>query len=196
MKALQRLLQIALPAASIPAGYKVSGTFDTNTDTAVRNYQRAKNLKVDGIVGRFTLAALEGRPAPAASGSAGKEVYRPTTFSLADVRAGKATFVRGQSGPGVAAMQTLLKNSVSRDLKIDGLFGPLTEAAVKTAQQSANLPVTGRFDQATLAALESAGASAVAGGSSNTLLIVGAGALALLLLVGGAKAKRRSTAAV
>ncbi|HEY9610969.1 peptidoglycan-binding protein [Allocoleopsis sp.] len=46
------------------AGYPSStnGVFDRETEDAVRLFQQAKGLKVDGIVGKETLAALSGKP--------------------------------------------------------------------------------------------------------------------------------------
>mgnify|MGYP003312002015 CR=1 FL=1 len=37
---------------------KVDGDFGNNTDKQVRNFQKAKNLEVDGIVGKNTIAAI------------------------------------------------------------------------------------------------------------------------------------------
>lgn len=45
------------------AGYKslnVNGSYDTNTVSAVKNFQKAKNLGVDGRTGPNTFAALFG----------------------------------------------------------------------------------------------------------------------------------------
>ncbi len=53
-----RSLQTALNAA-LSCALVVDGIFGEKTDTAVRDYQRAHGLKVDGIAGKNTLSALK-----------------------------------------------------------------------------------------------------------------------------------------
>ena len=59
---------------------------------------------------------------------------------------------RPMSGDAVAEMQTLLNLRGSR-LKVDGIFGKKTEAAVRKFQAVAKLPEIGAVDDATYAAL-------------------------------------------
>lgn len=67
----QRLLQLTMPYMSgddvrkvqhalVKAGFKldVDGIFGKDTDAAIKQFQKQKNLKADGIVGQATLAAL------------------------------------------------------------------------------------------------------------------------------------------
>ncbi len=60
----------------------------------------------------------------------------------------------GSVGPDVRTIQTQL-NAISNNfpaiikLRVDGIFGPNTEAAVRTFQEIFNLPVTGVVDSAT-----------------------------------------------
>ena len=61
--------------------------------------------------------------------------------------------VLGHRGYRTAAMQKALNTRVGADLNGDGEFGLKTQAAVKAFQKSAGLPVTGKGDAATLAAL-------------------------------------------
>ena len=60
--------------------------------------------------------------------------------------------VLGHKGYRTAAMQKVLNNN-GADLTADGEFGEETLAALKTFQQKAGVPVTGRGDAATRAAL-------------------------------------------
>ena len=50
-------LQLALNEAGFDCG-KVDGIFGSKTKAAVKEYQKAHGLKVDGIVGRQTWASL------------------------------------------------------------------------------------------------------------------------------------------
>ncbi|MBI1903624.1 MAG: serine hydrolase [Planctomycetia bacterium] len=61
----------------------------------------------------------------------------------------------GDSGPLVSALQRTLnaKSEPSPKLTIDGEFGPMTEAAVKSFQKSKELPDTGQVDRDTWKAL-------------------------------------------
>jgi len=70
--------------------------------------------------------------------TAAGEKHYPTT-------AGDRDLVRGDTGPGVRVLQWVLNTHYSSDLAPDGDFGPLTEAAVRAAQNNAGLIVTGTW---------------------------------------------------
>lgn len=75
--------------------------------------------------------------------------------SLAQVRAGDASIVKGNGGAPVNHVQDRL-NAHGANLDADGKFGPKTQAAVKDFQRTHNLKETGRVDKDTLAALDAA----------------------------------------
>lgn len=127
-------------------GYSITadGIFGFNTEGRVRDFQGSRGLSVDGIVGQQTWQALEGGgvepapqpapPAPQPSGSA-----RPT------IR-------RGSTGPDVTYLQQRLR-FFNYNVATDGIFGPMTESAVRSFQASNGLAVDGIVGQQTWAAL-------------------------------------------
>ncbi len=109
----------------------ITGVFDASLEASVKSFQQANGLTADGVVGPATWAKL-----PA---------YREAS----------PTFAKGSLGPGVAWLQRVL---AGKDIPvsftpysgaIDGIFGPLTEAAVRALQAWANVPVTGVVDDTT-----------------------------------------------
>ncbi|MGC4982536.1 peptidoglycan-binding protein [Streptomyces sp. DT193] len=118
----------------------VDGDFGPATDSAVRSFQSAHGLSVDGQVGTNTK----------------RELYdtdeSPST--ALDLRSGScpSNIVEGQSGGCVATLQALL-NGKGQHLDVDGEFGPLTLAAVKSYQSSAGLSADGEVGPNTKAAL-------------------------------------------
>lgn len=100
--------------SSANAGLAVDGVYGTRTAAAVRGYQSAKRLTVDGVVGPQTWASLA------------------STFVVA----------KGARGPAVSAVQMELRKH-GYGLAIDGVFGPLTDAAVRDAQRAFGLTVDG-----------------------------------------------------
>jgi peptidoglycan hydrolase-like protein with peptidoglycan-binding domain len=106
-------LQRALRRTPDP-GLAVNGLFDSQTETAVKDFQSGAGLVVDGIAGPLTWNALpDGGPMP--------------------------TLQRGSSGEVVRRLQTLLTNGavgewITTPMGIDGDFGPNTEASVKAFQ--------------------------------------------------------------
>ncbi len=96
----------------------VDTVFGYGTVGYVKAFQKAKGLPVTGAVDRATWDALE-----------------LTAHPLLPYR---GTVVReGSRGPAVKALQRALH------LKADGVFGPQTKAAVKSAQKRGHIASTG-----------------------------------------------------
>lgn len=124
-------LQVALRAYGFYLG-PIDAVSGPGTATAIRAFQRASRLPVDGIVGATTRTAL---------GRLGGPFY------------GKRTLVRGRVGWDVSVLQFLLaRHGVGR--VVDGYFGPETESAVRSFQRRSGLAVDGVAGPITLAALE------------------------------------------
>src|ERR1700756_1782317 len=104
-------------------GITVSGVFDAQTETAVKEFQQGAGLTVDGIVGQLTWNALpDGGPMP--------------------------TLQKGSSGDVVRSLQTVLTNGAAGQWNttpggIDGHFGPHTRAAVEAFQHWGAVPADG-----------------------------------------------------
>jgi peptidoglycan hydrolase-like protein with peptidoglycan-binding domain len=62
---------------------------------------------------------------------------------------GEPTIVLGATGPAVRRLQRALRRTPNLGLKVDGIFGPEVEAAVKNFQQGAGLLANGVVDAAT-----------------------------------------------
>jgi peptidoglycan hydrolase-like protein with peptidoglycan-binding domain len=117
VRRLQRALR-RTPNPSIP----VNGTFDSQLEAAVKDFQQGAGLSADGIVGTLTWAALpDGRPMP--------------------------LLRQGSSGDVVRELQRVLTNGASEwgtsPQGIDGQFGPLTKASVRAFQTWGGVPSDG-----------------------------------------------------
>ena len=76
-----------------------------------------------------------------------------TTTTTTTVPTGPAFISKGDRGPYVMALQTLLNCAGYGDLTADGVFGDLTAAAVEKAQAAAARQLTGEPDAETFALL-------------------------------------------
>jgi len=115
-----------------------TGYFGPITEQAVKDFQKATGLKMTGTVSGDTLNALKGsvaKSAPAKSSS---------TLTIGD---------RGQS---VTSIQSTLKSKGYYNYNVDGIFGPITEKAVKQFQSANGLSASGVVDQATENAISAA----------------------------------------
>ena len=130
---LQRLLQ----AAGVPTG-PVDGEFGPMTQAAVRRFQAARGLEVDGIVGPKTWAALKSAgPAPAPS-------------------SGAPTLREGDFGADVETLQRQLLRHGFTPGDVDGQFGPKTRRSLVEFQRAKGLEANGVVSAATWQALNGA----------------------------------------
>ncbi len=124
-------LQVALKAKGL-YGASVDGVRGPLTRAAVVRFQRRRRLAADGIAGPQTRAALGRRGRPAL----GSRVVR-----------------RGRRGWDVAALQYLLARRGYPPGAIDGIFGAITDIAVRNYQRALGLAVDGQAGPATLGSL-------------------------------------------
>jgi len=97
--------------------------YGPRTEAAVIRFQAAAQVAPDGIVGPHTRSAL-------------------TRAQKEPLRRG-AGFAQPDGSPRVRALQVRLQRHGLRPGPIDGLFGPLTQAAVQRLQRSEGVPVDG-----------------------------------------------------
>lgn len=98
----------------IGAGLVVDGIFGPKTEAAVKDFQRKAKIGVDGIVG-------------------------PVTWTHLII-----TVTKGDTGPAVSAVQHNLRFAYGfKTLAVDGIFGPLTDAAVRDFQAKFKIGVDG-----------------------------------------------------
>ena len=115
----------------------IDGIFGSKTETAVKAFQKAKGLVVDGIVGNNTWAAI----------SKALQITPPSTHPL---------LKRGSTGAQVTYLQQSLTKLGYNPGPIDGIFGSKTETAVKLFQKSKGLVVDGIVGNNTWAAIDKA----------------------------------------
>ena len=121
----------------------ITGNFSSITETAVRNFQRDRGLRVDGIAGPATLRAL---------GLAGVQVFNPSPGRNTATR----SFGFNSSGPEVSNIQrNLTKIGYLAAGNVTGFYGNLTQNGIRLFQRNYNLPPTGVADARTIAYLNS-----------------------------------------
>lgn len=131
----------AVAAAQRALGIGADGVFGPQTRRAVKQFQRGHGLEVDGVIGPVTARAL-GVSGGSASRGSGRSVSRGHARGPAP------------SASVTAAIQRKL------GLSADGVYGPMTRAAVKRFQRSHGLQADGVVGPQTLAALGLSGSPA------------------------------------
>jgi peptidoglycan hydrolase-like protein with peptidoglycan-binding domain len=96
----------------------VDGIFGPITAAGVRAFQQSRGLAVDGVVGNETWPAI---------------VVEVLQGSQGDAVRGVQSQFQARNGSG----------DPSQGLRVDGIFGPKTDAAVRGFQQAAGLEVDG-----------------------------------------------------
>jgi peptidoglycan hydrolase-like protein with peptidoglycan-binding domain len=135
-----RQLQQALKAGGYDPG-SIDGVFGSKTATAVKAFQQARGLTVDGVVGaqsRKTIAALLEVSQHAGALSASGPILRP-----------------GDRGEAVREIQAVLKSAGYEPGPIDGVYGPMTVSAVESFQRTSGIGVDGKVGPVTRRSLAS-----------------------------------------
>ena len=123
-----------------------NGEYDSNTQAAVKAFQKRNSLSVDGVAGPKTYQKLfSDNPVAAPT-----PTPTPETLVIPD-----RALTRGDTGEDVKSVQKRLKELEYLTSAADGEYGSGTEAAMRAFQQMNNLSVTGNGSQATYAKLYS-----------------------------------------
>lgn len=154
----------------------VDGKFGQGTESAVRDFQAAHKLTVDGKAGKSTQTTLYGSnakkktastvTAKPASGSGTKATPKPSTSSYTNGKTDIYLEVGSSNAKQVKIMQNRLIVLGYLSGTADGEYGATTEAAVKAFQDRNGLYADGKAGPKTLAKLYSNSAkkaSSVAG---------------------------------
>lgn len=115
---------------------RINGNFDSYTEAAVRTYQYQEGLRIDGIVGAKTWAAL-----------------------IMNIQPGARRLRLGCVGADVGELQGLLLVH-GFHVRRDQVFGRVTETAVREFQRQSKLRETGIVDDTTWTFLRGQGLSA------------------------------------
>ncbi|GEM_PF-985838 len=156
VKQLQILLQ---KHQFLPKNTIIDGLFWKSTDSAVKEFQKSKNLVADGIVGQKTWQFLQQNPpvlTPPTTPIKSPVVTTPVINKYPVLKLGDG-IKTPELKDVVKKLQTMLKtyHFLPENTLIDGLFGAETEKAVKTFQQTQNLTPDGVIGEKTWQFLES-----------------------------------------
>ncbi len=146
-----RLNRIANNYSSIPKIARTDGIFGTDTEAAVRRFQEIFGLTPDGVVGRATWYTIQ---------NIYIGVKRLTDLNAEAILRDEVSLQypellrEGDTGIGVANLQYFLSYlsayyETIPAVAIDGIFGPGTTSAVRSAQQFFGLTPDGIVGEAT-----------------------------------------------
>ena len=146
-----KTLQKALQALGYSVG-TADGVYGPNTESAVRAFQQANGLTVDGKAGDATQTLLYQLSGAANAPSA---TTAPSGGDLTRYFGGDYSTIRsGDRGVRVMLLQSALNSLGYACGKADGVFGSGTLAAVKAFQQAQGLTVDGKAGTRTLQRIE------------------------------------------
>ena len=145
VKALQQALMDF--GVFVPGG--ADGVFGPATKTAVSNFQRWNGLTVTGEVDAATASRLELGTGPAAPAGAANPA------ATADTESPFVGMTVGARGDNVKVLQrALIAAGIAVRGGADGVFGPVTAAAVTAYQQANGIGATGVVDEAVVSKLK------------------------------------------
>jgi peptidoglycan hydrolase-like protein with peptidoglycan-binding domain len=132
-----------------------TGFFGAATQEALVRFQQANRLTADGFAGQAVIAARESAPA---LGNAIATIpvinTRPATTAPAPAAAFSRMLMVGDGGDDVRSLQRKLIDLRYYGGSVTGVFGEVTEAAVRNFQRDKNLPIDGIVGARTAALLQ------------------------------------------
>ena len=155
---------------------EITGSVGSMTVEAIKRFQRANGLAVDGIAGAKTLAELQkvssGRTIEKADSSSPIGTETRMTASSESTNIAKSTVLikNGSQGENVLELQTKLKALGFYSGSLTGKAGSLTINAIKRFQRTYGLKVDGIAGAKTLSAVNTAVEEKTAGEQSNQVI--------------------------
>ena len=134
-------LQTLLDKHGFPCG-EIDGVFGPATDKAVKSFQNANGLAVDGKVGEKTWAALRAEPIIPTPHEPEKDTRRKLYLTPRP----------RMQGEDIREVQERL-NAHNVVCDVDGVFGPATDTAVRAFQRAEGIDVNGVVNDKTWEAL-------------------------------------------
>ncbi|MFN6499579.1 MAG: peptidoglycan-binding protein [Nostoc sp. DedQUE01] len=144
----------------------ITQVYDVSTEESVRRFQKAAGIQVNGVVGPTTLqklenwqpkkpstAATQAKKTSAATTQAKKTSTTSSASSASNQRRNSNYLMKGDEGEDVRVLQERLRVAGFYYGNATGIFGPITEEAVKRFQDSYKLSVDGVVGPATLGKL-------------------------------------------
>ncbi|MGY4688446.1 C40 family peptidase [Salibacterium sp. K-3] len=125
----------------------VTGVYGPMTEEAVRRFQQKQELATDGLAGPKTFNALRGDPVPASSAAEKKEAAGPASDSSEMLR-------YESSGDEVTTLQEDLRELDYMKMEPSGVYGEVTENAVKSFQKDHDLTADGIAGPRTMEKME------------------------------------------
>ncbi|PYZ92535.1 glycoside hydrolase [Salipaludibacillus keqinensis] len=183
-------LQSYLKKAGFYEHPEITGVYGNMTQQAVRKFQQARGLSVDGLAGPQTLSIVNreisgSAPSSGSSASSGSSSSNSSTSSNNSSSSSSSSnnssattsssssdisnvvLRQGARGSQVRELQTRLKDLGYYTSSVDGSFGPLTVQAVRQLQSQTNISVDGVFGPQTYRELEKGISNNQTSSSSN-----------------------------
>ncbi|ARK32478.1 C40 family peptidase [Halalkalibacter krulwichiae] len=123
--------------------HSITGQYGRVTEAAVRDFQRAKGIQVDGIVGPQTLSQLLNEPLPSNNTVTTERNVTQTANTVVQAPASSNLLRVGNSGSAVRNLQSQLRSVGVFNQEPTGYFGEVTARAVREFQRIHNLSVDG-----------------------------------------------------
>lgn len=137
----------------------IDGVFGPVTASSLKSFQRAKSIGVDGVAGPITFSKMNLGGGSSSSTVSSNSSGSPSSSVSSRLR-------QGDHGSEVSSLQSTLKSKGFYSSSVDGVFGPVTAAAVKDFQRAAGIGVDGVVGPVTRKALNSS--VTASSGSSNS----------------------------
>ncbi|MFC0471794.1 peptidoglycan-binding protein [Halalkalibacter kiskunsagensis] len=148
----------------------ITGQFARVTEQAVRDFQRASNIKVDGIVGPQTLSHLLNKPNPSETSyqKDEKEIANEVVQNPNPPAQSTTTLRVGSSGQAVSTLQEQLRSVGVFNQAPTGYYGEITATSVRNFQKVHNLTADGIAGPKTRSKLNEVATNKSTGSSSGS----------------------------